>query len=181
MPGMRMTNAPSQAAAPEWLRPSNANVVDEVASGAAQFVTKECRAIYEWWAAFLPVLPTRGAVPLARFAKLLPDIYLSQLIDDQRFEVRIQGERVKAMLGGDTFPRSFGVHDEGFAGLVAHNYREAIRRRVALRHFGTMHIFNRDHISFESADFPVLGDNGAPPYILGVIAPLDEGSIAVTS
>ncbi len=154
---------------PDWLVGSAPNVVDEVASSRDQFISPECQAVFDWWSAGLPNLPTRAQVPLSKFARFLPYIYLTELVDDTRFEVRIQGEKVKAMLGDGLFPMRFSIGDAGFPGLMAHNYREAIRRRVALRHSGTMLVIGRDHVSFESADFPVLGDDSGNPVILGVI------------
>lgn len=154
---------------PEWLVGSAPNVLDEVATSRDQFRSAECQAVFDWWSSTLPGLPTRGQIPLSRFARFLPYLYLTELIDDARFEVRIQGERVKAMLGDGIFPMRFSIGDAGFPGLMAHNYREAIHRRVALRHSGTLQVIRRDHVSFEAADFPVLGDASGNPVILGVI------------
>lgn len=153
----------------DWLVGSAPEVTDEIVTSREQFTTPECQVIYDWWSGFLPRLPVRSEIPLSKFARFLPNIYLTELVDDTRFEVRIQGERVKALLGDGKFPMQFSIGDPGFPGLMAHNYREAIRRKIVLRHAGTMQVIGRGHMNFESADFPVLGDNAGAPLILGVI------------
>jgi hypothetical protein len=155
--------------APEWLVGSAPEVTDEIVTSRDQFITPECQMIFDWWSGFLPALPMRTEIPLSKFARFLPSIYLTELVDDKRFEVRIQGEKVKALLGDGVFPMQFSIGEPGFPGLMAHNYREAIHRKVVLRHAGTMLVIGRGHVSFESADFPINGDTVGKSLILGVI------------
>ena len=128
-----------------------------------------CRRLFEWWQSFSPGQPRRGDFDIVDHAELAANIYLSELLEDGRFEVRLQGEEIARIFAPDGFPRFFGVHDPDPYGQVARNYVEAIARNAPLLHSGTLRPFDKDFIAFESLDIPLGTTDRHKGHILGVL------------
>jgi hypothetical protein len=136
---------------------------------ADDFSTEDLRGVFDWWGAQASVPPRRANFDICDHAHLAPHAFLIRVLDRGRFEYVLQGEEVIHLVGrrqnGILFgPESTDPAQRAMAGY----FQTVIDSRRAWRCAGTLAMFGKEHLDFESIDCPLMAESGrAVSHLIG--------------
>ncbi len=159
----------------DWLQQTYPSIRTVADFDERELVDPGCRELFGWWKGYQPVLPPRSDFDIVEHPALAANIYLIEQVSSSEFRIRLQGERVRQMVGPSGFPTTLKTNDTGPIGQIARNYAEAIARNAALRHAGSFDPFDKEYLQIEAVEVPLAADIGNTGYILGVIYPVSQG------
>jgi hypothetical protein len=137
-------------------RVERARVVDESA-----FENDGLRGFYTWWNSGPATPPTRSKFDIIDHWRFAPNFFVIRVIDPQSFEVALVGDEVVQLVGRNPTGRRFTVDDDDIALRNFAGYLNAVvESRNSWRCTGSLAVFQREHIRFESIDCPLTDPSG---------------------
>ncbi len=145
-------------------------VIRAPAADAAQFQTKACRSMFDWWHAFAPDGPRYEAFDIVEHVDKAANLFLVAVLPDGEFEYRLHGDEVRRILGyncaGTVFSETRGTKDlRGFANFL----KQLCEEKTAFHSRGTLKDYGKSYLKFESFDFVLTDDQDTPTHIIGVL------------
>jgi hypothetical protein len=157
-------------------------IAEETVSDTTPFLTPEVARLYAWWreqggAATPGSLPLRSAFDIADHARIVPDLFLVEVLPGDQFLMKLEGERVIDLFGinnaGRIVSQEQGVEEYGHA--LAEYYQGIVEERLCRRCIGNLDLFNqRRSVRFESIDCPLSRDGQRVDFIIGVVVAIRE-------
>jgi len=161
-------------------------VNEETVTDATVFLSSKIAQLYQWWRSHAQEgrLPLRREFDIADYVPLIPDLFLVEVLADDRFLMKLEGERVIKLFGvnrtGQVITSAAGDGEYGHA--LAEYYQSIVDERLCRRCTGNMEPVNhRRWVEFESIDCPLSRDGSQVDFILGVSVSVQErreGSLA---
>lgn len=135
------------------------------------FQSRAVGGFYRWWrgaAGGSP--PHRRLFDVTEHKGVVGRLFLVEVQNDGNFLLKLHGEEVIRMFGRNNTGNLVMPGDGSEYGHALHAYYSTV---VAERRChvctGTLSMFDRSHISFESVDCPFIDDSGRVSAIIGVI------------
>lgn len=128
--------------------------------------------LYNWWRGFAPNRPKRSDFDILEHRRLVPYLYLYKMLSPGVFEYRLSGEAVVQAIGHQQAGRVFSGQDEDRELAALSHYLVGVAEsRRAHRCAGTLAFVDRRHITFESVDCPLDGEDGVVSHVVGLLVP----------
>lgn len=154
-------------------------VIDHVRNGdATELLSALTRHLLDWWMGFNGERPGYGDFDIADHLSLADNIFLVQVCNPTRFQIRLCGEAVSEVIGTNNMGRvisTMGPQNDS-------DGREYVR---LARYYQTIVETGRCHIClgqlvnrydlvkrFESVDCPLFAKDGSVSHIIGVLVPI---------
>lgn len=134
------------------------------------FEADPTKELFEWYSKYAPNLPTRKDFDIIKYWELAPYLYLIEVVDEDHFAYRLNGEQVIEILGHSQKGRYIKSVDEITENDTFRDHlKNVIKMGQAVRCQGTLPLLHHSSISFESFDCPLVDCNGDITHILGAI------------
>lgn len=121
----------------------------------------ELRQFAEWWNSRPQSPPPRSAFDILDHSRLAPFLYVIRCLNDDTYEYVLNGEEVVRMVGRSQARTCFSCEDDDPAmRSLATYFENVVRSRQIWRCAGTLSMYDRGFIQFESLDCPFTDDSG---------------------
>ena len=139
---------------------------------AHKFSAEKLQSIFDWWQGFSPDVPYYRDFDILNHAKYASDIFLYKVLGEERFEVRINGDKAEDIIGrkytGKIVDSAAAQTDPIINDLL--NYLNNIcKLKQPFGCKGTYTDIVGKECYFESVDCPLLGADGEVSYIVGMM------------
>lgn len=158
---------------------------EQTVTDTTDFLSPKVAHLYRWWRAQLPGdpssrLPLRRAFDIVDHVSIVPDLFLVEVLPDNRFLMKVEGERVIELFGVNNSGRIVeeGADEADYGHALAEYYRSIVEERGCRRCTGNLErIYDRRWLEFESIDCPLSRDGARVDYIIGVAVSVREGRL----
>jgi hypothetical protein len=138
------------------------------------FENDALHVLFDWWLSRETQPPRRIDFDVIDHWALVPSLFLLRVIEPDTFEIAIQGETVKRLVGRNLTGRRISVDDvdqplRNFARYL----QTVLETRQCWRCSGNLASYEREHIRFEAMDCPLTDRSGMEiTHFIGVMAQL---------
>lgn len=144
---------------------------DTPVDGDTDFQSRAVGSFYRWWQeAADGSPPNRRLFDVTEHKGVVGKLFLVEVQSDGNFLLKLHGEEVIRMFGRNNTGNLVMPGDGSEYGHALHAYYATVvaerRCRICT---GTLSMFDRSHIAFESVDCPFVDDSGRVSAIIGVI------------
>lgn len=158
---------------------------EQTVTDTTVFLTTKVSHLYDWWRSCAPGnpparLPLRREFDVADHVQIVPDLFLVEVLPDNRFLMKLEGERVIELFGINNTGRIIaeGAGEEDFGHALAEYYRVIVEEKRCRRSIGNLErMYDRCWVEFESIDCPLSRDGDRVDYIIGVTVSVREGRL----
>lgn len=148
------------------------DIQEEVVDARTTFLSAKTKRLHDWWASANDGhMPPRAAFDIVDHKLIIPNLFVTEVLDDGNFAFRLFGEEVIAMVGRNRkgeLVRCDAVDEYGHA--LHEYYTSLVTGRVCRKCTGSLAYAGREFHRFESVDCPI-GDatNERVAQIIGVM------------
>lgn len=140
-----------------------------------EMTSKMVRQFFTWWDSFSPNLPKLRDFDISDHWLLAPYIYVIDVLDEGKFFYRLNGEMVVEIVGHNQKGKVFELNAEDPQEKAFANYlQNIVETKKPTYCQGTLALFGRGFMNFESIDCPLSDEDGHVIRTLGVICPQDR-------
>lgn len=158
---------------------------EQTVTDTTNFLSPKVAQLYRWWRDHAPgdppsQLPLRREFDILDHVSIVPDLFLVEVLPDDRFLMKLEGERVIELFGVNNSGRIIeeGAGEADYGHALAEYYRSIVDERTCRRCIGNLErIDDRRWLSFESIDCPLSRDGTRVDYIVGVAVSVREGQL----
>ena len=155
---------------------------EQTVTEATVFLSPKVARLYDWWRSHAQDgpecrIPLRREFDIADHAPIVPDLFLVEVLPDNEFRMKIEGERVIELFGVNNTGRiiSEGQGEEDYGHALAEYYRSIVEEKLCRRCIGNLEqVSDRRWIEFEAIDCPLSRDGRQVDYIIGVVVGVRE-------
>ena len=145
----------------------------EIAETKTQFTHESNIEFFEWWSYVRNhACPYRHQFDITEHPHWASRIFLVRIesADPAVFRFHLVGNGVIDMLGRNDTGTTLSESGWDLSGCVAtHAYKAMLDHKRPLRFSGSLSMYNREYINFESIDAPFLGQDDTVSAVIGLI------------
>lgn len=155
---------------------------EQTVTDTTSFLTSKVARFYEWWrscalGSSTVRLPLRREFDITDHIEIVPDLFLVEVLPDDGFLMKLEGERVIELFGANISGRIIreGAGEADYGHALAEYYRSIVDEKRCRRCIGNLErMYDRRWIEFESIDCPLSRDGDRVDFIIGVTVSVRE-------
>jgi len=149
-------------------------IARESAVSVEDFATEPVRALFSWWQSFGCTAPQYSDFDVSDHWKIAPHLYVIQYLAPGKYLYRLNGEQVVEIIGVSKRGQKITRKDSLLENRLLAEYMDFLVEDNACRRcYGTLALFGKNYLEFESVDCPVTNSQGDIEFIIGAISTLD--------